>query len=71
LLCLVLMLLLAVTRLASRFPLAAAVAPEKCDDALPKCFLFWSLCAFALILKATAPAPSSRATAPRALASPV
>ena len=65
-----LLLLLAVTPLWRWFPLAA-VASKKCDDTLPKCFLLRSLCAFALILKTSAPAPSSRPAAPMALASPV
>src|SRR5438132_12776730 len=64
---LLLLLLLAVTRLQRWFPLAAVVACKKCDDALPKCFLLRSRCA--LILKTSAPAPSSRPTAPMALAS--
>jgi hypothetical protein len=65
-----LMLLLAVTRLRRWFPLAA-VASKKCDDALPKCFLLRCLRAFALILKTTAPAPTSRPAASVTLASPV
>ena len=64
-----LMLLLAVTRLRRWFSLAAAVSAKKCGDALPKCFLLRSLRAF--LLKTPAPAPSSRATAPLALAFPV
>ena len=66
-----LMLLLAVTPLWRWFGLAAAVASKKCDDALPKCFLLRSLLAFALILKAPAPAPTSRPAASVTLASPV
>ncbi len=64
------LLLLTVTRLRSRLSLAA-VASKKCDDALPKCFLLRSLRAFALVLETPAPAPTSRATAPGALASAV
>src|ERR1700693_620881 len=64
-----LMLLLPVPRLDSGFSLAATVSPEKCDDALPKCFLLRSL--RALLLGTPAPALSSRAPAPIALASPV
>ena len=66
---LLLLLLLTVTRLRNGFSLAAAVSDKKCGDALPKCFLLWSLRAW--LLKAPAPAPSSRATAPLALASSV
>src|SRR5438874_133724 len=62
-----LLLLLTVTRLRNGFSLAAAVSDKKCGDALPKCFLLWSLRAW--LLKAPAPSPSSRATAPLALAS--
>src|SRR3954447_7694776 len=65
-----LMLLLAVTRLRGWFFLAAAVATEKCDDALPKCFLLRSVLTFALILKASASAPTSRPAASMTLASP-
>src|ERR1700736_6322331 len=60
---------LAVTRLWRWFSLAAAVSPKECDDALPKCFLLRSL--RALLLETSAPAPTSRPTAPMALASPV
>jgi hypothetical protein len=63
-----LLLLLTVTRLRRCFSLAA-VAPKKCDDALPKCFLLRSR--YALLLKTPAPAPSLRPAAPVALASPV
>src|SRR5437763_15131966 len=66
---LLLLLLLTVTRLRNGFSLAAAVSDKKCGDALPKCFLLWSLRAW--LLKAPAPPPSSRATAPLALASSV
>ena len=66
-----LVLMLAVTRWRRGFSLAAVVAGKKCDDALPKCFLLRSLSAFALILKTSAPAPTSRPAAPMALASPV
>ena len=67
---LMLMLLLAVTRLRRWFSRGSAVPSKKCGDALPKCFLLRGLLAFVLILKPSAPAPSSRPAAPLALASP-
>jgi hypothetical protein len=67
-----LLMMLAVTRLRRCwFSLAAAVATEKFDDALPKCLLLRSLLTFALILKTSAPAPTTRPAASVTLASPV
>jgi len=63
-----LLLLLTVARLCNLFLSVAAVSKE-CDDALPECFLLWSR--RALLLKTPATAPSSRPTAPIALASPL
>ena len=61
------LLLLTVARLRRWFAGGPAV-PKKCDDALPECFLFGSW--RALLLETPAAAPSSRPTAPMALASP-
>ena len=67
-----LLMMLAVTRLRRCwFSLAAAVATEKFDDALPKCLLLRSLLTLALILKTSAPAPTTRPAASVTLASPV